>query len=924
MEASVVVIGMRGAGKSTLGRVGGGALGWAVLDMDEVLENKAGMACGDIVAKHGWPGFRAQELAALQEVLRDNPTRTVVSCGGGIVETEPARELLAAYAQDTGPVVFVDRHIDDIAKDLAAKTQAKANELDAAETEARRPQYGESVEDVYARRLPHFETCCSHRFPMVRGEQDWAFVSNCFEWVLRSLYAPVMPSPLDAGARLAHYDSPTVEEGCDGVWVCNASKDSLPNDVAKVRRSVRCLPLVLDAGGDVQLALAAAALGVECVVLDSIHLVEQVIAKRGGPNRLAVTTRLGVRFAVSEGPLPQGVVDAVDLVCLTVDTPLVDAVEACRAFSNVTGKGVSVMVEDVSAASRASELLEALMLSHGPGFGPRIDRLATLRKSIGSREVHHYCLIGGAIRSSPSPAMHNAGFQALRLPKRYTLCETFDFERIKTTVRSKRFRGASVTMPHKEAVQPLLDSTSEAADAIGAVNTIIVDDEDGTVCGDNTDWFGLHELCRRGLENTNADAKVALVVGAGGTALAACFCVQKLGLKLFVYNRTPEKAQRVATRFGGQALTDLTSLQAVDVIISTVPASSEFTMPDAALLERCKPVVVDAAYRPRQTALLIQAGAQGCATFEGIDMLVEQGLMQMHLWTGVPLAEMPRRPMEYAARNFYVDTDPGCERYYLFGHPISASPSPTLHNTGFQAIRATKLYALCESPEIAVVAAKLKEPSFRGASVTIPHKEAVVPLLASLTEAAQAIGAVNTIYRDADGNLCGDNTDWLGIRALLASASRVTPNGGKALVVGAGGTALAACYCAVQMGLELVVHNRSHDKAARLAARFGGTAVADIAQIPPVDCIISTVPATAGFEAPQHLLANTPAVVDVAYRPRRTKLLQQAQKHGCETFEGIQMLIEQGIEQFRRWTGVDAPRNAIESAVFEFYNNLSQ
>jgi len=111
-----------------------------------------------------------------------------------------------------------------------------------------------------------------------------------------------------------------------------------------------------------------------------------------------------------------------------------------------------------------------------------------------------------------------------------------------------------------------------------------------------------------------------------------------------------------------------------------------------------------------------------------------------------------------------------------------------------------------------------------------------------LSDAATAIGAVNTVVKGADGRLFGDNTDWIGIHSLVAAALREQRGGeeggeggelaaadmaGKTgLVVGAGGTALAAAYCVQQLGMRLVVHNRTHAKAQAVAERFGGVALA--------------------------------------------------------------------------------------------------
>jgi shikimate dehydrogenase len=236
--------------------------------------------------------------------------------------------------------------------------------------------------------------------------------------------------------------------------------------------------------------------------------------------------------------------------------------------------------------------------------------------------------------------------------------------------------------------------------------------------------------------------------------------------------------------------------------------------------------------------------------------------------------------------------------FHLFGSPISASPSPLMHNSGFQALALPHVYSLVDTLAVDECVAVIKSADFGGASVTIPHKEAIIPHLDALSPAARAIGAVNTVVVAADGALHGDNTDYLGIfNPLLAALGPAYPLRARAsgagapcaLVVGAGGTARAACYCVQQLGLALLVWNRTPAKAAALAAEFGGVALRDAATLDSVvelRCVISTVPAVAGWTLPASLLAQRPAVVEVVYKPRVTALVTQARGGGCAVVQG--------------------------------------
>lgn len=130
------------------------------------------------------------------------------------------------------------------------------------------------------------------------------------------------------------------------------------------------------------------------------------------------------------------------------------------------------------------------------------------------------------------------------------------------------------------------------------------------------------------------------MLGAGGTARAALFAARQLGLALFVWNRTGAKAEALAAEVGATAVPSLADSAALmksagcslDLILCTVPPAAKLTVPEALL--QSKPVVLDAAYLPRTTALTAQAEAAGCPSVRGIQMLIAQGIAQSALWTG--------------------------------------------------------------------------------------------------------------------------------------------------------------------------------------------------------------------------------------------------------------------------------------------------
>ncbi len=290
-------------------------------------------------------------------------------------------------------------------------------------------------------------------------------------------------------------------------------------------------------------------------------------------------------------------------------------------------------------------------------------QLMQMRQQQGLCEGKKLFLFGTPIQQSLSPAMHNGGFQALLLPHKYGLKESADVSSYKTVIAEPDFGGASVTIPHKETIIPYLDEVRGAALEIGAVNTIVMENEEGQerkLVAYNTDWLGmkrpiLRQLMRKGAGSWQQEGSLGLVAGAGGTARAACYAMKDLGLDILVYNRSPDKGRELAEKFGGTYVSEVDLADPsymggwgkLQVIISTIPGQAGFTVP-MGVLEGNQPVVLDAVYKPARTALLEQALGAGCYVVQGASMLLEQGLEQFELWNK---RRAPRVEMSQAVFN---------------------------------------------------------------------------------------------------------------------------------------------------------------------------------------------------------------------------------------------------------------------------------
>jgi shikimate dehydrogenase len=286
-------------------------------------------------------------------------------------------------------------------------------------------------------------------------------------------------------------------------------------------------------------------------------------------------------------------------------------------------------------------------------------------------------LIGWPVEHSLSPAMHNAVFEALGLSGAY-LSLPVPPGQIRAAVwglAALGFRGANVTVPHKRAVMPALDTLSAEAGALGAVNTLVFRRDAGgraTIEGHNTDARGFVRALRRGGLEPEATGH-AMVVGAGGAARAVVYGLLAAGVdQITIVNRTPEHAQALVDDLGGhrdwaarlralplttEALVE--SARAANLLVHTTvlgmwPHTGGLVWPAGEPLPSHL-TVVDLVYNPLETRLLHLARQSGSCVIDGLEMLVLQGALAFDLWADQQLdldevADLMRAACEQALR----------------------------------------------------------------------------------------------------------------------------------------------------------------------------------------------------------------------------------------------------------------------------------
>ena len=265
----------------------------------------------------------------------------------------------------------------------------------------------------------------------------------------------------------------------------------------------------------------------------------------------------------------------------------------------------------------------------------------------------------------------------------------------------------------------------------------------------------------------------------------------------------------------------------------------------------------------------------------------------------------------------------------IIGDPVEHSLSPVMHNAAFKELGLNLVYvAFTVTPtELKTAVLGAKSLGLRGLNVTMPHKNAVMSHLDAVDSTAKSIGAVNTVLNN-QGKLIGYNTDGSGAMIALQE-NGVYPEEKKMVLLGAGGAAKAIAYQAAQDVEELVILNRTPEKAKKLAEAlksFGakvkaGTLSSEVLkqELPTTDILVNATsagmhPDVYSSPVPSDLLHSNLSVMDIIYNPLETRLLKDAKSVGAQVVSGVEMLLYQGAVAFEIWTNCPAPVEVMREA----------
>ncbi|WVQ78026.1 pentafunctional AROM polypeptide [Cryptococcus sp. DSM 104549] len=635
-DRPIFLIGMRGVGKTYVGRMTASLLGGTFTDADDVFAEDTRQSVSEYVAANGWEAFRKKETEILGEFIQEKQGNHVIALGGGIVETPVARQLLQAHVAKGGHVVHVTRSLEDI-----------DGYLTSIGSTAARPNWGESFADVFKRREPWFAECSSHEFYNVllsvagqsEEEHHAAMRRECarfFKFITgRASNRPALgrdtPTAFlsltfpDVQPALAHIDELT--EGADAI--------ELRVDLLSASGAAPTTPQ-LPPASYVASQLAALRLASNLPIVYSVRSKDQGgMAPSDKPEGYAELVKLGLRSACEYVDLevcwPSSLLAGIKaakreslLIAswhdwtgdMAWDGEEVKARHAlCDNYGDITkivgtarsaldNSKLALFVASVEAQPDSKPLLAINMgplgqlsrvqnpiltpITHASLPSRAAPGQITAREIVQARALmgllppKRFALFGSPISHSVSPVLHNTGFQRLGLPYQYGLLESETISKsMLELIRSADFGGASVTIPLKLEIIPHLDEITPDARVIGAVNTVIPR-PGGKLLGDNTDWQAIFLAAQSSLPPTvlSSPETSALVIGAGGTCRAAIYAIHKVGIqRIYLWNRTRANADKVAASFPAEyGLEVVERMDAVGsapaVVVSTVPGDS--------------------------------------------------------------------------------------------------------------------------------------------------------------------------------------------------------------------------------------------------------------------------------------------------------------------------------------------------------------
>ncbi|KAJ0425643.1 hypothetical protein BJY00DRAFT_308376 [Aspergillus carlsbadensis] len=588
-DATLVLVGFRGAGKKTLGIIASVALRRRFVEFDAVFRQQVNLSPQAYIATHGLAQYRTVE-AMLSQRLLETCDKGCVIVGLGGAASQQQRALFGTFAR-THPVVYVRRDEADLRQFTAASQEKVERFLQAGDTFFKACSNFEffnltlgDVQQTQGRSLPSSLKLKEAERVFVR------FLHQVYGRSHRTLLSPDAFSPsqtlaiqvplwwLDSDEHLESLDA-----GADAVNLIvdtdamdSSLQSRLARSVALLRMHSR-LPTIIEmrpsSNADprytqiLEMALRLAPDAVTCSITCAEDIIQRVITAKGCSKAVATYHQLrpfGWDSQPSEVSTLLKKAEKLGFECLRLTGKSGASQDnlACVALRQSLAPKYQTLLTmyNTGPLGRTSVCLNPVLSPVVlPDSGIRGVTLPEVQRALTAcfmNPAKRFTIVGQAVQNSLSPAMHNAAYTACGLPHSYDVYKPTHIYQVQALLEDPGYGGLAVSLPYKSAILPFLDEISPDAREINAVNTVVIKrqyEPDGTEVtvrkGYNTDYIGVRHCVQKHLSPANAirDGTTALVIGAGGMARAAIYACYELGVRrICIYNRTVENAEGLA------------------------------------------------------------------------------------------------------------------------------------------------------------------------------------------------------------------------------------------------------------------------------------------------------------------------------------------------------------------------------------------
>ncbi len=624
---SIIIIGYRGVGKTTIAKILAEKLSRKVTSTDEEMVKRVGNMT-EFVRLQGWEKFREIESEVIQNITLE---KGIIDCGGGVVE----KERNMAELKKRGTVIWL---------------KATASTIRERISDSERPaltskSLEEEVDEVLERRKPLYQKAADFEITAENKSSEQVAEEIITLLGLKPrLCVPIVAETVEEAKR----DLADAEKSADIVelrldYIKKISESELMEPLA-----ARTKPLIVTLRGErrgkKELLLQAVEAGAEFIDLDESEksLMEEV--RKKGRARIILSfhdfeqtpssEELNRRYEEMKRHQP----DFIKIVTMANSIndnftifKFLQGKKNCAAFClGVYGTSSRI------AAPKYGSLLTFSSLREGKASAPGQLTIAEMKKydiATINQETEIYGVIGAAAEHSHSPLVHHAFFRQDAQNARFLpfKVEEKELKEFVHNLRKFNFLGAAVTMPHKVSIMPYLDEVAETAAKIGAVNTIV--NQNGKLVGYNTDSYGALRALQ---EKTALKDKKVLVLGAGGAARAIVYGLQQERARVTICNRTLEKVQKVAEEFQIKSISITEAEEKAaeyDIIINATSVGMSPNQEETPLsnIPQGK-VVMDIISHPTITKFIKLAQKNECTVITGEKMLLHQAVQQYRLW----------------------------------------------------------------------------------------------------------------------------------------------------------------------------------------------------------------------------------------------------------------------------------------------------